>query len=96
MARPALEVARPEALVGVTKTAFVKERPGSKCRSFSTAGSSEGGSTGRRCSQNVVHWNYLAFVSLTTLGYGGVVPMTAPSSLVYLMISGAGPFTSWP
>ena len=36
--RVALVVAKPVALLIVTKTALVKERPGTKFRSFSTSG----------------------------------------------------------
>ena len=78
----ALEVARPDALLIGTKAALVKGRPGTMCRSFSTAGQLEGSSTGSRCSLNFAQSNGFTFVSLTTMGFGNLIPMTAPASMV--------------
>lgn len=41
---------------------------------------------------NFVELNYFAFVSLTTMGYGDVVPMTAPASMICVMIAITGTF----
>ncbi len=41
---------------------------------------------------NFAELNYFAFVSLTTMGYGDVVPMTAPASMICVMIAVTGTF----
>ena len=41
---------------------------------------------------NFAELNYFAFVSLTTMGYGDVVPLTAPASMICVMIAVTGTF----
>ncbi len=41
---------------------------------------------------NFAQLNYFAFVSLTTMGYGDVVPLTAPASMICVMIAVSGTF----
>ncbi|MCS5693577.1 ion channel [Cyanobium sp. FGCU-6] len=41
---------------------------------------------------NFVKLNYFAFVSLTTMGYGDVVPQSAPAQMVSVVIAIAGTF----
>jgi len=41
---------------------------------------------------NFAHLNYFAFVSLTTMGYGDVVPMTAAASMICVIIAVTGTF----
>lgn len=41
---------------------------------------------------NFAQLNYFAFVSLTTMGYGDVVPLTAPASMICVMVAVTGTF----
>ncbi|MEB3243514.1 MAG: potassium channel family protein [Cyanobacteriota bacterium] len=41
---------------------------------------------------NFVQLNYFAFVSLTTMGYGDVIPLTPAASMICVMIAIAGTF----
>ena len=42
---------------------------------------------GSGCSLNFAQLNYFAFVSLTTMGFGNLIPMTAPASMVCVKIA---------